>query len=472
MSENQGPKRRKASAADEVLAETEPPALFLERLNDDVLIRCMVFLGIKDVRRLLLTAKHFVGLLSRLVCETAGGAARIPAALVGVQNETPLMLLAFLHGQAERSKKGQQAGLLQLAKWAWGDELHQAGPPGAPALSAFRPAGFAVGSAAPPRPAGAPAPGGTIRVANIAASEDGGTRECMLVVADDCGGVWTLRGQYLRREPLQRVLQLPHNVVRVATGGMSCAAVTSDGQVYTWGLNDHGKLGVAGGADGILPAPMQSSVPEAVVVVSLGGTHSVFVTNSGSAFTCGANAHGQLGVGDRFGRRVPTRVSATKRVQAAAAGTNFTLLRAYDGTMLAAGLVKCLSRNNPALPPAPPDRFAPVYDGLFWCSSLSAYHESFGFVGGRDGQLRVSGCGYGTSMGAAAGRHYFERPELAPTPAPVAHFQATHLRSVAVLTDGRAVFYGEHGQTTLPHGVVLEAAITSYYRAIISRVDA
>ena len=454
-----------------MLAETEPPAL-LELLNDDVIIRFMVFLPLKDVRRLLLTAKHFVGLLPRLVCETAGGAARIPAALVGVQNETPLLLLAFLRGQAERSKKGQ-AGLLQLAKWALGDELHQAGPPGAPVLSAFRPAGFAVGGSAAPPLTPPAADGGMIRVVNIAASEDWVTRECVLVAVDDCGGVWTLPGQYLRREPLQRVLQLPHNVVRVATGGRGCAAVTSEGQVYTWGLNDHGKLGVAGAADGILPAPRQSSVPEAVVAVSLGATHSVFVTNSGIALTCGANAHGQLGLEDRFDRRVPTRVSAPKRVQAAAAGTNFTLLRAYDGTMLAAGVVPCFSRNtNPALPPAPPDRFAPVYDGRFWCSSLSAYHESFGFVGGRDGQLRVSGYGYGTSMGAAAGRHYFERPELAPTPAPVAHFQATHLRSVAVLTDGRAVFYGEHGQTILPHALVLEAAITSYYRAIVSRVEA
>ena len=72
-------------------------------------------------------------------------------------------------------------------------------------------------------------------------------------------------------------------------------------------------------------------------------------------------------------------------------------------------------------------------------------------------------------MGAAAGRHHFAKPVHAPTPAPVASFQATQLRSVAVLKDGRAVFYHGGLWAAVPSGVVvLQVAITSSYRAIIS----
>ena len=34
-----------------------------------------------------------------------------------------------------------------------------------------------------------------------------------------------------------------HNVVQIAVGGMHCVALTSKGQILTWGVNDHGALG-------------------------------------------------------------------------------------------------------------------------------------------------------------------------------------------------------------------------------------
>ena len=47
-----------------------------------------------------------------------------------------------------------------------------------------------------------------------------------------------------------------------------------------------------------------------VVMVACGGVHTMAVTAAGHAWTCGANNHGELGVGDRENRLVFTQVDA------------------------------------------------------------------------------------------------------------------------------------------------------------------
>ena len=426
------------------------PPSFFQSLSDDAIIRTMAFLGSKDVSSLLLTNAHFATLMPRLVCEAAGGAANVPTPLL--ENETPLKLLAFVLAR-RRSRTHGEGGELQLAPW--GGEA--AG--GAGAFFAFRTAEFA---SLPPF-AASPAP---FRVIQIAASDAGDLNHGLLVALDDQGRVWTLESNAKSRLPrLQHVL-FPDKgkVVRVATGGGSSAAIMDNGQVFAWGENNHGKLGVPdAAAAGIIP-PTLSQMPagEIVVDVILGVDHAIFVTVNGCVFTCGNNLQGQLGLGDLIERHTPTLavVSSARAVQAAA-GKDFTLLLLCGGTVLAAGVPP------PRLGQAQSTTFMPAFPGLR-CGSLSACHLSAGVVA-HDGRLWVSGYGYGSSMGAAAGRHHFAKPVHAPTPAPVASFQATQLRSVAVLKDGRAVFYHGGLWAAVPSGVVvLQVAITSSYRAIIS----
>lgn len=76
----------------------------------------------------------------------------------------------------------------------------------------------------------------------------------------------------------------------------------TDGQVYTWGQDSRGQLGLGKKKSGT-SSPQQlrclSSIP--LVQVSAGGEQSFALSVSGGVFGWGRNDHGQLGLGDTEG---------------------------------------------------------------------------------------------------------------------------------------------------------------------------
>jgi alpha-tubulin suppressor-like RCC1 family protein len=119
-------------------------------------------------------------------------------------------------------------------------------------------------------------------------------------------GRTTNLGSYSANPRPERVL-LPGatgRVVRVAAGdgiasGFSLA-VTSTGQLYAFGDNSFGELGRANGINRPNPRPERVVLPSAtgrVVQVSAGGDYSfsLAVTSTGNVYSFGANDEGQLG---------------------------------------------------------------------------------------------------------------------------------------------------------------------------------
>ena len=69
------------------------------------------------------------------------------------------------------------------------------------------------------------------------------------------------------------------------------------GDVFSWGSNSHGQLGL--GRDVPLqpfPALVPSLTGIPVTLMAAGGTHSLFIALSGLVYCCGANKLGQLGL--------------------------------------------------------------------------------------------------------------------------------------------------------------------------------
>ncbi|CAJ1065606.1 probable E3 ubiquitin-protein ligase HERC6 [Xyrichtys novacula] len=99
------------------------------------------------------------------------------------------------------------------------------------------------------------------------------------------------------RRPSRVPIPMPVPVIQVACGNVHCLALTEGGDVFTWGRNSHGQLGL--GKNILLqhnPVLITALTGAPVTQISVGATHSFFLTLPGLVYCCGANKSGQLGL--------------------------------------------------------------------------------------------------------------------------------------------------------------------------------
>ena len=149
------------------------------------------------------------------------------------------------------------------------------------------------------------------------------------------------------------------NVIGIAAGGAHALAVTSDGKVYSWGLNDFGQLGINDGrswswvdgyhrdvtVNGYLRTYAQQVVGvyndgtlKDIIAVAAGANHSVALRKDGAVFTWGDNSYGQLGntASGLTGRTIlPVQVAAGEYNPDANYIEQITRIAAGDGHTLA-----------------------------------------------------------------------------------------------------------------------------------------
>ncbi len=120
-------------------------------------------------------------------------------------------------------------------------------------------------------------------------------------------------------------VKLPDGVTitKVAAGGRHTLAVTSTGQVLSWGYNFHGQLG--DGNDATQKLPVTVPLPSGTVVTSVaaGDIDSLAVTSTGLLYSWGDNHYGQLGDASTQDSNVPVRVHFPKGVKIVAAGVSY-----------------------------------------------------------------------------------------------------------------------------------------------------
>ena len=91
-------------------------------------------------------------------------------------------------------------------------------------------------------------------------------------------------------------------VFKIAAGKYHALAMTSDGAVLAWGLNDNGQLGNNSTTNQNVPVKVfggeHSSVNGFITLandIAAGGKHSLVALSTGAVYAWGANNHGQLG---------------------------------------------------------------------------------------------------------------------------------------------------------------------------------
>ena len=117
--------------------------------------------------------------------------------------------------------------------------------------------------------------------------------------------------------------------------------MTEDGSVFAFGYNDSGQLGLGDKQYRLVPTLLRGELEnKSVLQVAAGSRHTTFVTADGLAFACGYNYNGRLGLGDTKTKLLPTLVTmelAGKAVVHAAAGGDHTLCTTADGSLFAWG---------------------------------------------------------------------------------------------------------------------------------------
>ncbi|XP_034402246.1 probable E3 ubiquitin-protein ligase HERC1 isoform X2 [Cyclopterus lumpus] len=135
--------------------------------------------------------------------------------------------------------------------------------------------------------------------------------------------------------PKKLVLEPHRNMKKVSSSKGSdghTLAITVEGELFSWGDGEYGKLGHGNSVTQKYPKIIQGPLfGKVVVCVSAGYRHSAAVTNDGELYTWGEGDFGRLGHSDSQSRNVPTLVKDISGVGQVACGSSHTVAVAQDG---------------------------------------------------------------------------------------------------------------------------------------------
>lgn len=244
----------------------------------------------------------------------------------------------------------------------------------------------------------------------------------------------------------------------VAIGHQFMVVQTSTGEVWGWGDNSYGVLGNTPAEMGnTIPTPVKISLPEAVrsIAISAGFDHVLVLGSDGNVYAWGSNQYGQLGIDNSSSSvKAPTLVEGlrNKNVVAVSAGRYFSLALTDGGQVYSFGTNNHLQLGYPLAESvthsATPTAISDLSNAFI--TKISAGYDSATAVD-------VNGKAYlwGSPNHSVLGTDDSDKTPLAPFELTSALLK-TSIRSSAIaqnhsaflLDDGTIGFYGtnEHGQ--------------------------
>jgi len=125
------------------------------------------------------------------------------------------------------------------------------------------------------------------------------------------------------------------NIVSVNKGSSSawCMAIDDQGQVYAWGRNENGQLGLGDSKDKMVPTLVQELTGYNIVEIATGKAHSLFLTSCGKVLAAGLNESGQCGQGKKTANiETPKLISHEGAdIISVACGAEFSVILDKDG---------------------------------------------------------------------------------------------------------------------------------------------
>jgi RCC1 and BTB domain-containing protein len=129
-------------------------------------------------------------------------------------------------------------------------------------------------------------------------------------------------------------------IIAISCGYKHSLVLSSLGDIYAFGNNDFGQLGIASNTNQLTPLRMNGFVLEKVVAISCSSIHSLALTESGHVFSWGYNENGNLGIGNFDNKNSPQRVVLNDAIiiRKIVCGLGHNLMLSTDGDIYSFGL--------------------------------------------------------------------------------------------------------------------------------------
>ena len=108
-------------------------------------------------------------------------------------------------------------------------------------------------------------------------------------------------------------------------------AIGKNGQIWTWGDGDYGKLGHGDSTTQKSPKLIEALSSRVIVDADCGHRHSAAVDDAGHLYVWGEGDYGRLGLGDALQRSVPVQVPDIREASQVVCGFNHTVVLSTDG---------------------------------------------------------------------------------------------------------------------------------------------
>jgi len=231
---------------------------------------------------------------------------------------------------------------------------------------------------------------------------------------------------------------------QVSTGPQHTVGIRTDGTLWAWGNNEHGRLGDGtAGQNNNRFVPIQIGADSNWAYVSAGVAHTMAIRADGTLWAWGSNSSGQLGDPRYHNTLIPIRIGTDTNWASVSAGQAFTVGMRTDGTLWAwgaGGLVGDGTSTN---------RSSPVRIGTVWTyvsagpsHTMAISRDGSLWAWGNNGQGRL---GDGTTTNRTA-------PVRIGTDTNWASVSAGTSHTVAVRTDGTLWAWGNNGSGRLGDG--------------------
>ncbi|MDI9817788.1 MULTISPECIES: hypothetical protein [unclassified Legionella] len=125
-------------------------------------------------------------------------------------------------------------------------------------------------------------------------------------------------------------------IKNIFAAGNHSFCLTQDGNVYAFGANQAGQLGM-GKTEKIYTPELMTCFKEPITSISCGASHTLFLNEAGKVYSCGSNSKGQLGFSNYQRLSLPTPIEGLQKIKKIATGESHSLCLTTDGQLYGFG---------------------------------------------------------------------------------------------------------------------------------------